>query len=188
MYLIKIKTFSIMILMLMHMPNSRANFSSCLGRAIKSILKQTEIDKNLDLKVPRKNFFETRKHSMSKTYKKDREKIATAYSKFKNEAPKINFELHLKRLLDRIPPEESKKIQDFMKNRYIVKKGNFDGTFDPKKWNIINTLPEKFIGTDVEYFMKMHEAYHLMNHILSTSKLQNTSKLETYFCLKRLCK
>lgn len=112
------------------------------------------------------------------------EEINKAYHNYIGDAPKINYEKNLERLLEDLSDDEISYVREILENRYHFNKVDkysegktFAGylNFQEEYINII--LPEKFRGTDIEYFIKMHETIHVINNALIKFRGKVKSKI-----------
>ncbi len=128
----------------------------------------------------------TRKNYQSPEFHRDKRIISAAYEAMDPDAPKINFEKNLSRIIEELPEKERKLIwQSLEENLKYNFKPRFDfqytpalggGRFFPKQGITSIEIPQNLEGTDVDYFIRLHEAYHLMIHIISNEQLKRTTR------------
>ncbi|HXH32674.1 MAG TPA: hypothetical protein VNJ01_17885 [Bacteriovoracaceae bacterium] len=133
--------------------------------------------------IVKENLTKVRKDSSSAAYKKDVEEIAKMYKQNPDAAPLFNFQKNVERMLSDLPENEQKIIKQILKNRYSVNERNtVNGAFYPSNSGLSITvdIPKQFVGTEVEYFVKLHETHHLMNHLrtFETLKPSTLKKIE----------
>lgn len=156
---------------------------------VKSVAEKVALKKEIEtltepsLNVLKENLAKAR-GTGSEAYLLEKARIAEAYTKFRSSAPRINYETQLNRLFSNMSSQEINAVQDVLKNKYtLTSKGDsrllwsrFGGGYDVEKKEIITVVPEIFKGTDVEYFIKTHETFHLANAITRSSKVGELSK------------
>lgn len=154
--------------------------SRCLVEKLRSATNESSEEVETALKSTQKQASKVRAHAKTEKYALDKETVRVAYSKNRLDAPIVNFETHLKSMIADLPPEQAKAVEDIVENSYEIipsRDGAIRGTFLYRDKKIRIILPEELIGTDVEYFIKIHETYHVLNNISSMQGLSKTTKV-----------
>lgn len=114
--------------------------------------------------------------------------ISLAYENLRPDAPKINFEITLEALMGDLMPREREIVWSHLNNVYysprksLSNSSNFQdgGRFFAKKMKITIDLPSKYHGTDLDYFIRLHEAYHLIAKVVIDQRL-STKVQKSFF-------